>query len=655
MRSFPRGAADPVWTVGTGGDEARMTIGDESDRDRAARRRRTRLRLALGAVVIYAAMLGAANIILQTRYLPDLIARHDAHVTLSWDSVWMVIPGHVHVRNFRLAVQGHSASWQVVAEEASGRIALQALRRRRLEINGIRGDGVRFALRRRADRSEEAGPDIAPVRTDPPQPPGPQAPWQFVFHDGAVERIEEVWIGPWKLELGTTRLRADVEYQSRHRFLLDNARVEEVRGALALQPSGEEIELRGGHVHGSAHVTPGPDRPDNLDIVPALALEIELSLAVAELASLLRVVGEEDVASAVRGGASTAELVALVRQGDLRPGSRLEATGRTIEFPVSGGVVRGRLALNGVVEKGRGGVRRTSLHFDVGDPHFVNDAGRDFARAPRLTVEYRSEGPMWERNPVVHRLIAVRLPESAQVDLAALNQWTGDTIRFKEGFGRLALDLSWGPESRDHPQVLRFDADRFVAQVGTAELEGRLAASAGAHDPSLTSQTLSFGDVSVELSELAVISSGARVVEGWGGALTLHDAALGRDRPQVVGRLSGQVDSAAPIVELLSAQGQLPWWARRLRNQGPFDIGAAHVEATPDGLDLASLWVNGPRLSARGLLSLRDDAPAETLLLLRVPPLTIGFETGPQGSDVKLWRAHRWFRERAAAWDERVN
>ena len=99
-------------------------------------------RLGWGVLAAYGAYLLAANLFLNTPLGEHVANRKPEKFRAGWGVAWSLYPGHVHVRDLRLAGHVRRTVWSVQADEASGRVALLSLLKKEVRVPRVVGYGV---------------------------------------------------------------------------------------------------------------------------------------------------------------------------------------------------------------------------------------------------------------------------------------------------------------------------------------------------------------------------------------------------------------------------------------------------------------------------------------------------------------------------------
>jgi hypothetical protein len=110
-------------------------------------------RVVIGLMAAYAAYLVAANLFLNTPLGEQVANRKPEKFRAGWSAAWSLYPGHVQVRDLRLAGHVRRTVWSVQADEASGRVALLPLLAREIRIprvvaRGASGGATRIDVER---------------------------------------------------------------------------------------------------------------------------------------------------------------------------------------------------------------------------------------------------------------------------------------------------------------------------------------------------------------------------------------------------------------------------------------------------------------------------------------------------------------------------
>lgn len=99
-------------------------------------------RLGWGVLAAWGAYLLAANLFLNTPLGEQVANLKPEKFRAGWSLAWSLYPGHVHVRDLRLAGHVRRTVWSVQADQASGRVALLPLLRKEVRVPRVAGHGI---------------------------------------------------------------------------------------------------------------------------------------------------------------------------------------------------------------------------------------------------------------------------------------------------------------------------------------------------------------------------------------------------------------------------------------------------------------------------------------------------------------------------------
>jgi hypothetical protein len=118
--------------------------------------------------------------------------------------------------------------------------------------------------------------------------------------------------------------------------------------------------------------------------------------------------------------------------------------------------------------------------------------------------------------------------------------------------------------------------------------------------------------------------------------------------PAAQGRFSGNFTNAAPIVALLTFKGALPHALSPLLTANNLGLTGA-VSLGARGVKVSGLHANAQGLELRGLAESADGASPHAVLLVKMGILSVGVETGAEGTHVQVFHPTDWFKEKTGA------
>jgi hypothetical protein len=332
----------------------------------------------IGLLAVYAAYLVAANLFLNTPFGQQAANRQPEKFRAAWSAAWSLYPGHVHVRDLRLAGHVRRTVWSVQADEAIGRVALLPLLAREIRIPRVVARGASGGATR--------------IDAERPRPEPRPGGWTLRFDDLAVDSARYAYFNQLVL-LGDGRVRTAFSKVMRGgpmEVLPSTAHFDSAR----LLGWGEEL-LRESTVDGgfaiARHVSkeaPGIRKLEKMDI------EVSLDGTSSGL-SVVAAPGQRPAMRVVRDEGRVSGQVGWQR-GALRAGSELE-----LVVPVTYGVAGGKhrdvidatleagaddIRLAGRLEAGPGSAFEADLHLDV--------AGREIPVPDWERLIERSDGEL---------------------------------------------------------------------------------------------------------------------------------------------------------------------------------------------------------------------------------------------------------------------
>ncbi len=239
-------------------------------------------RLASAAIAAYVAYLLSANLFLNTGIGEQLANRKPEKFRADWGMAWSLYPGHVQVRDLRLAGHVRRTVWSIQAEEASGRLALLPLLAKEVRIPEVVGRGVSGGATR--------------IDVERPRPEPRPGGWTLRFDRVLAQSVEYAYfnqmvlVGDGSAEAAFSKVMRggpmEVLPSTAHfdaasllgwgkelahgltvdgRFSIDRHLSAEAPGLRKLEKMDIELALDG--ITSGLRVTAGPGRPPDVDVV----------------------------------------------------------------------------------------------------------------------------------------------------------------------------------------------------------------------------------------------------------------------------------------------------------------------------------------------------------------------------------------------------
>ncbi len=201
--------------------------------------------VALVAIGTFALYLVAANILIRTRMLRNLINEGPDRTWIDYESATTWWPGLVRVRGLRIRDRDSVSEWMITLDEGRASISLVDLLQRRFHPAWIRGGGFSLRVRSRL-LPEEATPShlefIPPILgfPDPPMRNPAETPpvrtgreWTIWLED-VVVGADEIWVDDWTYE-GEAEVRGSMLLHPRLRLEVFPSSLNVLDGILRLR------------------------------------------------------------------------------------------------------------------------------------------------------------------------------------------------------------------------------------------------------------------------------------------------------------------------------------------------------------------------------------------------------------------------------------
>jgi len=147
----------------------------------------------------------AANIALKTGLMRRL-ANGDPDVKISWETAWTILPGRVHLGNFKLRHEDDNVQQFMSIEKATLQVKLFSLIKKRFHATSVDVIGMRYRFRHKVNLASvesnrarlaayppiEGYPD-PPIKQAPHPPSNPDNLWKIEL-DNVDAAVDELWI-----------------------------------------------------------------------------------------------------------------------------------------------------------------------------------------------------------------------------------------------------------------------------------------------------------------------------------------------------------------------------------------------------------------------------------------------------------------------------
>ena len=620
---------------------------------------RLALALLLGAVALYPLYLMAGNWYLRSGDLERRLNRRPERLLIQTGAAWTLWPGVVHVRGFRIRNQTRTVQWWASMDRGTFELHLLDLRDRQLLITGLKGSGVSFRLRRRADGRKWArplrvdlqppipgfaNPPVRPPEKIYPRPRKPQArrdPWRIRLAQVDLDTVREIWIDEFRFA-GDAQIAGGFDMTIWRRLRIDPTRLQIVSGAIALGsgPKARPILARAsGRIDGE--IAPYiPSQHRGFQVFRFLSGRAKVEGDVPSLAFL-----EEYLMTTrwldlrAEGGRIAANL--RMRRGRLLPESRLEArqerlVAATLDYRAEG---PGRVLWEVLPEE----QARLVLAFDAfgvrrGSNRQPHVRGRD------LRIEVLSGEPRLEQRQLFSaRRIDIVLPAAEVPDLSFYNSYLpgNSGLALTGGSGRMTVRLRAAAPDWTGAGDLRLEARGVAGRFEGRPLRGDLLVHTLVREADFRGKRFDISGTKIDLTRVSV--PGFEGAGDWWARVHLDRAVIEPGAPVFLrARVESTLSDPRPIFSFVApaTRDRVLRWMDDLMAQ---PVGAVADVSVGDGaVRIDDLAVAGGLATIRGRLRF-GGAPKAGILYASYGRWDVGVELAGAQRDWKILKPRKWF------------
>jgi translocation and assembly module TamB len=113
--------------------------------------------------VLEIAYLLAGNLLLNGRFLPQMLSRDPDRLSIEWVSAWTLVPGHLRVTGLTLRGQTAQQQWWLSMDYGEARLALGSLFARTFRLQGVQVDNMTAGVRDRLAPAPATDPASTPA------------------------------------------------------------------------------------------------------------------------------------------------------------------------------------------------------------------------------------------------------------------------------------------------------------------------------------------------------------------------------------------------------------------------------------------------------------------------------------------------------------
>jgi hypothetical protein len=621
---------------------------------------RLALALLLAAIALYPLYLVAGNWYLRSGDLERRLNRRPERLLIEAGTAWTLWPGVIHVRDFRIRNQTRTAQWWASMDSGIFELHLLDLRDRELLVTGLKGSGVSFRLRRRADGRKWSRPlrvDLQPPIpgfTNPPlRPPEkiyprlrkPQArrdPWRIRLAQVDLDAVREIWIDELRFA-GDARVAGGFDMKVWRRLMVDPTRLQIVSGAISLGagPKAEPILAQAsGRIDGE--IAPYiPSQHRGWQMFRFLSGRAEVEGNVPSLAFLDEYLRKTRwVRVDARNGALAVNL--KMRRGKILPGSRLEArpdrlVASALDYRAEGPGKVVWEVLPG--EESRLALELASFRVTRGGHRQAHVRGR------HLRIEaVNGEPRLVDRDLFTPKRIDIRMPVAEVPDLSFYNAYLpgNSGLALTGGSGRMSATFRAAAPDWTGSGNVRLDARGVAARFEGRPLRGDLAVRTLIREADFRGKRFDVSGTKIDVTRVSMPGAGLSGGDWWARA-HLDRAVIEPSAPVFLrAKVESTLSDPRPLFAFVAPEtrNRVLRWMDDLMTQA---VGAVADVSVGDGAVLIDdLAVAGGQAKIQGRLRF-GGAPKQGILYASYGRWDVGVELEGAQRDWKILRPKKWF------------
>lgn len=617
--------------------------------------------LILAAVALYPLYLVAGNWYLRSGDLEKRLNRRPERLLIQAGSAWTLWPGVIHVRDFRIRNQTRTAQWWAAMDSGTFELRLLDLRDRELVITGLKGSGVSYRLRRRADGRKWNRPlrtDLQPPIpgfTNPPERPPediyprkPQAkvklrrdPWRIRLAQVDLDTVREIWVDEFRFA-GEARIAGGFDMIVWRRLMVDPTRLQIVSGAISLGagPKAQTILAQAsGRIDGeiSPYV---PAEHRGWKMFRFLSGRAEVEGRVPSLAFLDEYLKKTHwVRVEARDGAVALNL--RMRRGRILPESRLEArldrlAASALDYRAEG---PGRVVWEVLPRE----ESRLALDFESFQ---VTRRGhrRAHVRGRDLRIEaVNGEPRLMERDLFTPKRIEIAMPHGEVPDLSFYNAYLPGRsgLELTGGSGRMSASFRAAAPDWTGTGNLRLDARSVTARFEGRPMRGDLAVRTRIQEADFRGRRFDVSGTKIDLTRVSVPGAAG----DWWARAHLDRAVIEPGAPVFLrAKVESTLSDPRPIFAFVAPEtrNKVLRWMDDLMTQA---VGAVADVSVGDGaVAIDDLAVAGGQAKIQGRLRF-GGAPKQGILYASYGRWDVGVELDGAQRDWRILRPRKWFEK----------
>lgn len=560
-----------------------------------ARPARSRFRRALAVLLAVLGVLEfvyvvAGLVLVRSGQVGRWINKNPQKLSITFDSVWPIVPGVVRVRNFRIVNQGRGDQLEGKVDTVWGAVNPLELLAKRVHIVWLRCRGVEFRLRSRPKTVESAAsfpvgfPAIDGVTWEPYPGPPPAASaakgkkkggTTVIFTRSRLTEVREVWIGERRLRGNGTVVASVTIYgdgpiaipYADVRF--DRARIE--NGAEETY-TGIKLGVLGKLSRYDTKVTKG------LGILSLIQARVDLDARMPSGAAWLNVYLRNAPWVRFTGGESSLSAHLSVADGKLVPGGFVEIGKNDLKAEFAGFAAHGKAGTRlDVVAAEKGADARLVVAFDNYDLKRGTDAPEPVMQGRGLRIVATTPASL-AAIPPTEFSGRLELGQAVFPRLDFANDFfpTGGSLRVRGGSAKVEGAFDVAGSGSTCSGSMKVTTDGLALDTGGVGMKGTFTLDLKVPRGNLLEQTFDVDGMRISLDRFTFASKhDEATAPDWSASIAFPKGHLVLGKAFAVkGRMELRASDSRPVAAFLSKDKPLEGWKKKLVTVGEIKGGS---------------------------------------------------------------------------------
>lgn len=634
---------------------------DHGASQRSSSVRKWAIRIGVVLLALEVVYLVAANYLLRSGLLLELINKKPEKTNISWDSVTTYLPGVATVENFELRSQTLKDQIYLRVARADARISLIKLATKTIHIRGVDAEDVDFRYRERLDRPPRAGhedaPSIEPKMTEywpeipgyanPPDPkPEDLYPKKKKKHPWTIKITGAEVAGPIKVAIGDARIEGEgsvgggVTVKPKESIKIH-------RGKLNLKPAivtfGPEVVTRDLELDADLRFEAFPAKGAKIgDILGGITGDLVVAGELGEKATVRYVITPGITAF----GAGIIDARLVFKKGVLRAGSEYSLESDTFHITVMGLDASGSASVSGHTEKTEG-EHLTRAKIAFGAFQFVDpeDGSVDISGSG-LELD-----ALWSGLSIGHHVPASKVDlviPSAQIhDMSTFNAVIPEQTALRLESGTGTVDSSLEISERIASGHLDVVAEEIILESDGKTFAGDLEVRAKLAGGDLETKSFDLSGTTIRLDKIIgqdLSEKKQEKLDAWFCDVELQQGEVTFGKPlTAAGTVKIGMYDTRPVMALLKKLGAGPGWLSMAPNIKNVE-GTLDIDVQQEYLGFDDLSMEGDGFEALGWMRV-DNKQTDGRLFARFKAVMAGISINEDKTKIHLSKPREWFEE----------